>query len=421
MDRSDEILRKAAWRLIPVMMLMYVVSYLDRTNISFARLTMGADIAGFTPQVYGFGAGIFFWGYFLFEVPSNLVLDKVGARVWMCRIMVTWGLLSMATAFVTGPTSFYVVRFLLGAAEAGLYPGMILYMTYWFPQATRGRFIALFLAAVPLASVIGAPLSGWLLDVRGFGLSGWQWLLILEGIPSVMLGIAVLWLLPDRPATANWLTAVEKDAVLTRLAAEPKGEIHGFWELLKDKRIWILIIPDFSIVIGLYGLGLWMPQMISSMGFSHLQTGFLVALPYLLAMGAMVLVGASSDRRGERVFHVAASALVAAAGLVGAALFQGPVLVVASFCIASMGIYSALAVFWTLPTAILRGMAAAGGLALLNSFANLGGFFGPDLMGRLYAATGNYTLGLLLLAGMETLAAISVVLIGRAFFTKPVA
>ncbi len=421
MDRSDEILRKAAWRLIPVMMLMYVVSYLDRTNISFARLTMGADIAGFTPQVYGFGAGIFFWGYFLFEVPSNLVLDKVGARVWMCRIMVTWGLLSMATAFVTGPTSFYVVRFLLGAAEAGLYPGMILYMTYWFPQATRGRFIALFLAAVPLASVIGAPLSGWLLDVRGLGLSGWQWLLILEGIPSVMLGIAVLWLLPDRPATANWLTAVEKDAVLTRLAAEPKGEIHGFWELLKDKRIWILIIPDFSIVIGLYGLGLWMPQMISSMGFSHLQTGFLVALPYLLAMGAMVLVGASSDRRGERVFHVAASALVAAAGLVGAALFQGPVLVVASFCIASMGIYSALAVFWTLPTAILRGMAAAGGLALLNSFANLGGFFGPDLMGRLYAATGNYTLGLLLLAGMETLAAISVVLIGRAFFTKPVA
>jgi ACS family tartrate transporter-like MFS transporter len=420
-DSADVILRRAAWRLIPVMMLMYVVSYLDRTNISFARLTMGADIPGFTPEVYGFGAGIFFWGYFLFEVPSNLVLDKVGARVWMCRIMVTWGLLSMATAFVTGPTSFYVVRFLLGAAEAGLYPGMILYMTYWFPQATRGRFIALFLAAVPLASVIGAPLSGFLLDVRGLGLSGWQWLLILEGMPSVLLGIAVLWLLPDRPDTAQWLTQEEKEIVAARLAAEPKGEIHGFWELLRDKRIWILIIPDFSIVIGLYGLGLWMPQIISSMGFTHLQTGFLVALPYLLAMGAMVLVGASSDRRGERVFHVAASALTAALGLVGAALFTAPVLVVASFCLASMGIYSALAVFWTLPTAILRGMAAAGGLALLNSFANLGGFFGPDLMGRLYAATGNYTLGLLLLAGMETLAAISVVIIGRKFFARPAA
>ena len=418
--RSDKILARAAWRLIPFMALMYVVAFLDRSNISFAALQMNREL-GFSPQVYGNAAGIFFLGYFLFEVPSNLMLQKVGARIWMCRICVSWGILSMLTAFCREPISFFIVRFLLGAAEAGLYPGMILYMTYWFPQATRGRFIALFLAAVPLASVIGAPLSGWLLDVRGLGLSGWQWLLILEGIPSVMLGIAVLWLLPDRPATANWLTAVEKDAVLTRLAAEPKGEIHGFWELLKDKRIWILIIPDFSIVIGLYGLGLWMPQMISSMGFSHLQTGFLVALPYLLAMGAMVLVGASSDRRGERVFHVAASALVAAAGLVGAALFQGPVLVVASFCIASMGIYSALAVFWTLPTAILRGMAAAGGLALLNSFANLGGFFGPDLMGRLYAATGNYTLGLLLLAGMETLAAISVVLIGRAFFTKPVA
>ena len=245
--------------------------------------------------------------------------------------------------------------------------------------------------------------------------------LILEGMPSVLLGIAVLWLLPDRPDTAQWLTQEEKEIVAARLAAEPKGEIHGFWELLRDKRIWILIIPDFSIVIGLYGLGLWMPQIISSMGFTHLQTGFLVALPYLLAMGAMVLVGASSDRRGERVFHVAASALTAALGLVGAALFTAPVLVVASFCLASMGIYSALAVFWTLPTAILRGMAAAGGLALLNSFANLGGFFGPDLMGRLYAATGNYTLGLLLLAGMETLAAISVVIIGRKFFARPAA
>jgi ACS family tartrate transporter-like MFS transporter len=313
------------------------------------------------------------------------------------------------------------VRFALGAAEAGLYPGMILYMTYWFPQATRGRFIALFLAAVPLASVIGAPLSGFLLDVRGLGLSGWQWLLILEGMPSVLLGIAVLWLLPDKPAAAKWLDADEKTIVQAKLAEEPPGEIHGFWELLRDKRIWILIIPDFSIVIGLYGLGLWMPQMISSMGFTHLQTGFLVALPYLLAMVAMVLVGVSSDRRGERVFHVAGSALVASLGLVGAALLQSPVLIVASFCLASMGIYSALAVFWTLPTAILRGMAAAGGLALLNSFANLGGFFGPDLMGRLYAATGNYTLGLLLLAGMEAVAAISVILIGRAFFTKPAA
>jgi ACS family tartrate transporter-like MFS transporter len=416
------IFRKAAWRLIPVMGLMYVVSFLDRSNISFAALTMNRDL-GLTSEVYGFGAGIFFFGYFFFEVPSNLILEKTGARLWMCRIMVTWGALSIATAFVAGPLSFYIVRFLLGAAEAGLYPGMILYMTYWFPPATRARFIAMFLAAVPLASVIGAPLSGLLLDVEGGGLHGWQWLLVLEGIPALLLGVAVLWLLPDRPATAKWLSAAQKQIVTAHLHANMLDDaairtLHGFWQMLGDKRIWIFIIPDFSIVIGLYGLGLWMPQIISAMGFSHLQTGLLVALPYLLSMIAMVLVGLSSDLRGERVLHIGGSALVAAAGLIGAALLPTPLLVILSFCVASCGIYSALAVFWTLPTAILRGSAAAGGLALLNSFANLGGFFGPDLMGRLKALTGNYTLGLEVLAGMETLAAVAVLLIGRAFFRK---
>ena len=411
---SDAILARAAWRLIPVMGLMYVVSFLDRVNIGFAALTMNRDL-GFSPEIYGFGAGIFFFGYFLFEVPSNLMLEKVGARLWMCRIMVTWGILSMATAFVTGPTSFYAIRFLLGAAEAGLYPGMILYMTYWFPQATRGRFIAIFLAAVPLANVIGAPVSGWLLGLGG-ALHGWQWLLILEGIPSVLLGIAILWLLPDRPARARWLTPREKEIVQARLAAEPPGALHGFFEMVNDRRIWIFIIPDFCIVIGLYGLGLWMPQMVSGMGFSNLETGFLVALPYLAAVVGMVLIGVSSDRRGERVFHVAGSAALGAIGLLGAALFSGPVAVIFSFCLASVGIYAALAVFWTLPTAILRGLAAAGGLALLNSFSNLGGFFGPYLMGWLKQLTGGYSVGLIALAGMEFLAAMAVILIGRTFF-----
>ena len=418
MSDADAIFRKAAWRLIPVMGLMYIVSYLDRTNIGFAALTMNRDL-GFSPTVFGFGSGIFFWGYFVFEVPSNLALEKAGARAWMCRIMVTWGLLAMACAFIAGPTSFYILRFLLGAAEAGLYPGMILYMTYWFPQATRGRFIALFLAAVPMASVIGGPLSGWLLDVGGHGLHGWQWMLLLEGAPSVLLGIALLWLLPDRPASAAWLTAEEKAIVTARLAAEPPGELHGFWQMLADKRIWILIIPDFSIVIGLYGLGLWMPQIISAMGFSHMETGLLVMLPYTVAVAAMLLAGASSDRSGERVYHVAGSALVASAGLLGAAFLHGPLPVMLALCVASAGIYAALAVFWTLPTAILRGMAAAGGLALLNSFANLGGYFGPDLMGWAKQETGDYTLGLSLLAGMEAVAAVTVILIGRAFFRRP--
>ena len=417
--RTEAILAKAAWRLIPVMCLMYVVSFLDRSNISFAALTMNSDL-GFSPEVYGRGAGIFFLGYFLFEVPSNLALEKVGARAWMCRIMVTWGLLSMACAFVQGATSFFILRFLLGAAEAGLYPGLILYMTYWFPQASRARFIAMFLAAVPAASVIGAPISGWLLGFEG-RLHGWQWLFLLEGAPSVLLGIAVLWLLPNRPASANWLTAEEKQIITTRLAADRHDDVqgetlHGLWEMLADKRIWIFIIPDFSIVIGLYGLGLWMPQMIKALGFSNQETGFLVALPYIVAMIAMVGLGISSDRSGERVRHVAGAALAGALGLLGAALLHGSVAIILSFCLASAGIYAALAVFWTLPTTILRGMAAAGGLALLNSFSNLGGFFGPDLMGRLKQLTGDYAFGLEVLAGFLLLAAVSVLLIGHAFF-----
>ena len=403
------------------MILMYVASFLDRVNIGFAALQMNQDL-GFSPQVYGFGAGIFFWGYFLFEVPSNLMLEKVGARLWMCRIMVTWGLLSMATAFVTGPVSFFAVRFLLGAAEAGLYPGMILYMTYWFPQATRARFIALFLAAVPLSNVIGAPLSGWLLGIEGT-LRGWQNMLLIEGIPSVLLGIAVLWWLPDSPRVAKWLTAEEKDIIAARLDEDQKadaqiGTVHGFWEMLKDKRVWILMIPDFSIVIGLYALGLWMPQMVKEMGFTNIETGWLVALAYFTAIASMLLLGLSSDRKGERAGHVAFAAVAGAAGLMGAALLRDPVLVIASFCLAASGIYGALAVFWTLPTALLRGTAAAAGLALINSFANLGGFFGPSITGWLKQLTGDYVLGLEVMAGMLCLAAVSVLLIGRAFFPR---
>src|SRR5882724_1352909 len=415
-DPSDRILARAAWRLIPFMSLMYVVSFLDRVNISFAALTMNRDL-GFSPQAYGFGAGIFFWGYFLFEIPSNLMLQKVGARLWMCRICVTWGLLSMLTAFVKDPISFSVVRFLLGAAEAGLYPGMVLYMTYWFPASTRARFIALFLAGVPLSNVIGAPISGWLLGISGHGLQGWQWMLILEGIPSLICGVATLWLLPDGPANANWLSDAEKRIIASRLAAEPSGALHGFKEMLLDKRIWILMIPDFSIVIALYGLNLWQPQMIKAMGYTNIETGFIVALPYLLAMGAMVALGWSSDRSRERAGHVAFGAFAGAAGMAGAVLLTNHAAIFASLCVACCGIYAALAVFWTLPSSLLRGTAAAAGLALLNSFSNLGGFFGPYLMGWARQTTGNYTLGMSLLAGMLVLGGVSVIVIGRAFFS----
>ncbi len=414
-NEADAILRRAAWRLIPFMSLMYVASFLDRVNISFAALTMNRDL-GFSPQVYGFGAGIFFWGYFLFEVPSNLMLQKVGARLWMCRICVTWGLLSMVTAFVKDPVSFSIVRFLLGAAEAGLYPGMILYMTYWFPASTRARFIALFLAGVPLSNVIGAPISGWLLGLSGHGLAGWQWMLILEGVPSLICGIATLWLLPDGPMKAKWLNDDQKRIIAARLAAEPPGALHGFKEMLLDKRIWILMIPDFSIVIALYGLNLWQPQMIKAMGYTNIETGFIVALPYLLAMGAMVGLGYSSDRSGERAGHVAFGAFAGAIGMAGAVLLTNHTAVFASLCLACCGIYAALAVFWTLPSSLLRGTAAAAGLALLNSFSNLGGFFGPYLMGWAKQATGDFTLGMMILSAMLVLAACSVILIGKAFF-----
>jgi ACS family tartrate transporter-like MFS transporter len=415
--RSDRILARAAWRLIPFMSLMYVVSFLDRVNISFAALTMNHDL-GFSPEAYGFGAGIFFWGYFFFEVPSNLMLQKVGARLWMCRICVTWGLLSMLTAFVKDPVSFSVIRFLLGAAEAGLFPGMVLYMTYWFPASTRARFIALFLAGVPLSNVIGGPISGWLLGVSGHGLHGWQWMLILEGIPSLLCGVATLWVLPNGPMNAKWLSEEDKRIIAARLAAEPAGALHGFKEMLLDKRIWILMIPDFSIVIALYGLNLWQPQMIKAMGYTNIETGFIVALPYLLAMGAMVGLGYSSDKSGERAGHVAFGAFTGAAGMLGAVWFTAHGLIFASLCVACCGIYAALAVFWTLPSSLLRGTAAAAGLALLNSFSNLGGFFGPFLMGWARQTTGNYTLGMTLLAGMLVLAGVSVIVIGRTFFPR---
>jgi MFS transporter, ACS family, tartrate transporter len=416
-DPSDKILARAAWRLIPFMSLMYVVSFLDRVNISFAALTMNRDL-GFSPEAYGFGAGIFFWGYFLFEVPSNLALQKVGARLWMCRICVTWGLLSMLTAFVKDPISFSVLRFLLGAAEAGLFPGMVLYMTYWFPASTRARFIAMFLAGVPLSNVIGGPISGWLLGIEGHGLHGWQWMLLLEGIPSLLCGVATLWLLPDGPAKAKWLSVEEKVLITARLADEPPGALHGFQEMLLDKRIWILMIPDFSIVIALYGLNLWQPQMIKAMGYTNIEIGFIVALPYLLAMGAMVALGWSSDRSGERAGHVAFGAFAGAAGMAGTVLLTNHIAIFASLCVACCGIYAALAVFWTLPSSLLRGTAAAAGLALLNSFSNLGGFFGPYLMGWAKQTTGNFTLGMLLLSGMLVLAGCSVIVIGRTLFPR---
>jgi ACS family tartrate transporter-like MFS transporter len=410
---DNVVFAKATWRLVPFMVLLYVVAYLDRVNVSFAALTMNRDI-GLSDATYGLGAGIFFFGYFIFEVPSNVIMEKVGARIWICRIMLTWGLVSMATAFASGAPSFYALRFLLGIAEAGFFPGMVLYLTYWFPSPVRARLIALFLAAIPLANIIGAPTSGLILGLNGLlRLHGWQWLFLLEGLPSVVFGLLVLRFLPNGPADANWLADDERATIAGALAAEPRHDHTSLFPMFADPRVWLLTIPDFGIVLALYGINLWLPKIVQGMGFSNTQTGFISAIPYVAAMIVMVLWGISSDRRGERVWHTMLGALVGAAGLIGATLSHSPVVVITCFAVSVAGIYSALAVFWTLPPSFLGGTAAAGGIALINSISNLGGFVGPAVMGWLKEHTGTYGAGLSVLAIALIAAAVLVIAVGR--------
>jgi ACS family tartrate transporter-like MFS transporter len=397
MTEEARILAKAAWRLIPFMGLLYVVNFLDRVNVGFAALTMNRDI-GLDAQAYGWGAGMFFIGYFFFEVPSNVIQERVGARFWVFRIMLTWGVISMATALARGPLSFYALRFLLGAAEAGFFPGMMLYLTYWFPPATRAQFNSLFLASILVANIFGSPISGFILGLGGArGLHGWQWLFILEGLPSCILAFAVLAWLPDNPSRADWLSDGEKK-ILAAAHARDEVASAGLRVGLLDPRVWILAAADFGIILALYGVGLWLPQIVKAMGFSNLETGFVVAMPYIAAMLAMIAWARSSDRRRERTLHIAIPALLAAASLIASALLGANLWAVITLTLATMGIYAALVVFWALPTSFLGGTAAAGGIALINAIANLGGFLGPYLMGWLKEKTGGYETGMAVLA-----------------------
>ena len=412
MGQDLGVFSKAAWRLIPFMVLLYVVSFLDRVNVGFASLTMNPSL-GLSEKAYGAGAGIFFIGYFIFEVPSNVILERVGARVWIFRIMLTWGLVSMATAFVKDAQGFYFMRFLLGAAEAGFFPGMVLYLTYWFPQATRARFVALFLAGVPLANVIGGPVSSLILTMEGMRhLHAWQWLFLIEGLPSVILAFLVLVFLPDRPRKARFLSEEEK-VLIESLVAQHAPPHRDLWTGLSDARIWFLSIADFGIVTGLYGINFWLPQMVKGMGYSNFETGFVVAVPYFISMVVMVLWGWSSDRSRERVWHVAVAALLAAGGLTVAALNYGPMISLAALTVAAIGIYAALATFWALPTSFLGGTAAAGGIALINSISNLGGFVGPTVMGWFKQETGSYSSGMAVLSAALVVSAIVILMLGR--------
>jgi MFS family permease len=420
--------RKVVRRLIPFLMLCYFVAYLDRVNVGFAALTMNAAL-GLTAEMYGFGAGIFFAGYFLFEVPSNLLLERFGARVWIARIMVTWGLLATGMAFVSGAASFYAMRFLLGVAEAGFFPGVILYLTYWFGAEERARWIGMFMTAIPLSSVIGGPVSGWILDQMNgaYGLAGWQWLFLIEGLPSIAIGFACLVYLDDGPAQASWLDADECAALLGRLAAErqQREAVHTFTlrEALTNWRVLALSLVYFGIVSGNYGLGVWLPSIVADVARSagldaatgiriNTLTGVLVAVPYAFAVVAMILWTRRSDRTGERVWHVAGPSLLGGVSLAASAQLTDPWLASLALTLAAVCTYAALPTFWTLPTAFLTGSAAAAGIALVNSIGNLGGFVGPYLLGWLQATTGSPSAGLLVLAACYGMAGVVAAWVG---------
>jgi len=401
------VVRKAMWRLLPFLCFIYFIAYLDRVNVGFAALTMNEDLA-LSATAFGNGAGIFFLAYFLFEVPSNFALKRFGARVWIARIMVTWGIISVSMAFVTGTTSFLVLRFLLGVAEAGFFPGMILYLTFWFPNSVRAGILGLFIIANPASTIIGAPLSTTLLGTSLFGLAGWQTMFIVEGLPAILLGFAVLFVLCDSPAKAKWLNDREREILQGAIQRDERRSTHtSLRDGLASPQVWLFSLLYAALMMGVYGFGLWAPQIIKSFGnIGNQQVGLVLIIPYACATIAMVLWGRHSDRTGERTWHLALPALMGAAGFLCGSFADNVYLAVAGFSVGAMGIYASLPLFWSLPTAMLGGTAAAGGIALINSIGNLSGFFGPSIIGKLKDSTQGYTAGLLVIAASLAVAAV---------------
>jgi ACS family tartrate transporter-like MFS transporter len=403
---QKEIINRVTWRLIPLLFCCYIIAYIDRINVGFAKLqlqdALKVDPAIFN-SVYGLGAGLFFVGYFLFEVPSNLILHRVGARIWIARIMVVWGLVSVSFMFTNGVTTFYVLRFLLGAAEAGFFPGVILYITYWYPPAERARMIALFATGAIVAGVVGSPVSGALLAMDGIaGLRGWQWLFLIEGLPAVVLGLVVWIMLPDRPDDARWLSSREKAWINGRVAAAAAADAGGQGHTLRDcftsPVVWLLCLIYFLRNVGTYGYEMWLPTMVKNVTkSSDIAVGFINGVPYLVAGVVMYLVGRHSDKTGERRGHMAAGAIGATIGFAIAATAQNAFVAILGLVLAFAGSKASLPPFWALSTQFLKGTAAAGGIALINSVGNLGGLFGPAAMGKIKDATGSEYWGLVLL------------------------
>ncbi len=399
---EDAAYARVTWRLLPLLFICYVAAYLDRVNVGFAKLQMLNDLK-FSEAIYGLGAGIFFIGYFIFEVPSNLMLHRFGARKWIARIMITWGLISGCMMFVQTPMSFYILRFLLGVAEAGFFPGIILYLTYWYPAARRAKVTALFMTGIPMAGVIGGPLSGWILNAfDGMnGMAGWKWLFLIEAIPSVILGIVVLVVLNDKIADAKWLSSDEKKMLQKNIDADGVHmEDHSAAGAFKNPKVWILSAAYFGFIMGLYGIGFWLPSLVKASGVSNTTTiGFLTAIPYAAAVACMIWTSRHSDRTGERRWHIAIPALAGAIGLVASTLVpQTPLWAIVTLTIATMGILTGLAQFWCLPPAFLGGAAAAAGIALINSVGNLAGFVSPFIVGWIKEVTGSTNNGLFVIA-----------------------
>ncbi len=408
-QEKNRVYAKVFWRIMPFLMLCYVIAYLDRVNVGFAKLQMSVDL-GFSETVFGLGAGVFFIGYFLFEVPSNILMHKVGARVWIARIMITWGILSAAFMYVETPMQFYVLRFLLGLAEAGFYPGIILYLTYWYPSHRRAKVIAVFMSGIPVAGILGNPLSGWIMDAfhGTTGMHGWQWMFVIEAIPAVLIGLATLAYLDNGIAKAKWLNDDEKKLLDDEIAADQHGKesVHSFADIVGDKRVWLMCLIYFCFVMGQYGLTLWMPTLVKATGVTgNLHIGLLSAIPFGCAIIAMNLIGRSADARRERRWHLIVPAMMGAVGFVGAALFaDNTAISIASLSLAAAGVLTCAPLFWSLPTSFLSGAAAAVGIAAINSVGNLAGFVSPYLIGYLKdlthnGATGMYMLAIMLVIG----------------------
>lgn len=415
---EDRIYARCAWRLIPFLSLLFLLNYLDRVNVGFAALTMNREL-GFSPSVFGFGGGLLFFAFSLFAIPSAVAAERFGARWWLFGTLSVWGLLSAGTALVRTQTEFYAVRFLLGAAEAGFLPGIVYYLTLWFPPTYRARFMAIFVAAGPLAFILGGPVSGAILTIREFGgLSGWQWLFIMEGLPTLLLALTVPLILPNSPSRAKWLAKNDKRKLLDRLKRENVEEHRDLLRALKDPRIIALGLVTFGILFGIYGTGLWLPQIVADMGFSPLLTGFVIAVPYTVTIGVMVWWGASSDRRQERIRHTGFPLLVAAGAFAIAAIAQQNAVSLVTLSIAVMALYSTLSPMTSIPLTIFGGPAAAGGMALVFAISSLGAFVGPAMIGALRQYSGDYSSSMAALALVLASAGLLVLGMGRAMRGK---